>query len=451
MIPDPQYVQTPDGVHIAYKVIGRGGLDLVWPEPFTSLLEHMEKFPPLMEFIERLASSFRVVAFDPRGVGLSDRVSGELLPSLELRMADTIAVMDAVDSQRAAIFGWDDTGPLAILFAASHPERTTALVLYDTMASASPRPDYPYGYDDAQWDDYISDIASRWGTQAYADDHFRKVAPSLAGDAGLRRQWASVLRLGSSPGAAVAVARMERETDVGDVLPAIQVPTLVMTKKGCQMYTPDEGRYIASRIPGARFVSLEGGDHLPWAGDSEALVRQLEAFLGAVRDEEGFFDRVLATVLFTDIVGATKQVAALTDRRWRDVVERHHSAVRTLLARYRGAEIDTAGDGFFASFDGPARAVRCAQSIVEAVRPLDLEVRAGVHTGEVATINGKVGGLAVAIGARVGSLASPSEVLVSQTVKDLVAGSGLRFTDRGIHVLAGVPDEWHLYAATRVS
>jgi class 3 adenylate cyclase len=449
VIPDPRYVKTPDGVHIAYRVIGDHGLDLVWPEPFTSLLEHIERFPPLLEFMERLGSSFRVIAFDPRGVGLSDRVSGELLPSLETRMADVLAVMDAVDSRRAAIFGWDDTGPLAILFAASHPERTAALLLYATGATASPRPDYPHGWTDAEWDAWFADVEARWGSQAFADDHFRVVAPSLASDPQFRREWASVLRLGSSPAAAMAVARMERETDVRSLLPVIQAPTLVLSRRDCTYYTVEECRYLAARIPGARFVELEGADLLPWAGDSDAILQAIEDFLAEVRDEEGFFERVLATVMFTDIVGSTERVAALTDRRWREVVEQHHSTVRAMLARYRGTEIDTAGDGFFASFDGPARAVRCAQSIIDAMRPLDLEIRAGVHTGEVETINRKVGGLAVAIGARVGSLAAPSEVLVSQTVKDLVAGSGLQFTDRGTHVLKGVPDEWRLYAAAR--
>jgi class 3 adenylate cyclase len=451
VIPDPTYIKTRDGVHVAYKLIGDGPLDLIWPEPVTSVLEHMEKIPALTRLVQRLAVSFRLIAFDPRGVGLSDTVSGELLPSLEVRMTDMLAVMDAVGSQRAAIFGWGDTGPLAILFAASHPERTAALVLYDTGASASPKAGYPHGWSDAEWDRWIADIEQRWGSQAFADDHFRLVAPSLASDHELRRQWASILRLGSSPAAAIAVARMERDTDVRDLLPTIQVPTLVVCKSGCEMYTPAESRYMADSVPGAQFVELPGADHLPWAGDSEALVQVIERFLRDVRDEEAVFERVLATVMFTDIVGSTARVADLTDHRWRDVVERHHTRVRTLLARYRGLEIDTAGDGFFASFDGPARAVRCAHSIIDAVRPLELEIRAGIHTGEVETINSKVGGLAVAIGARVGSLAAPSEVLVSQTVKDLVAGSGLTFTDRGTHALKGVPDEWHLYAAGRES
>ena len=449
VIPDPKYAKTPDGVHIAYKVIGDGPIDLLWPEPFTSLLEHMSQIPPLARFVHRLGSSYRLIAFDPRGVGLSDHVSGELLPSLETRMADTIAVMEATDTARAALFGWDDTGPLAVLFAATYPERTAALILYDTGATASPHADYPFGWSDDEWDSWIADIELRWGTQAYADDHFRLVAPSLAADEHLRAAWASILRLGSSPAAAVAVARMERETDVRHILPAIQVPTLVLTRRGCEMYSPAEGQYLADQIPGARFVELIGVDHLPWAGDTDALVKEIDTFLGEVRDEEAAFDRVLATVLFTDIVGSTERASEMADRGWRDLAERHHSTVRALLARYRGQEMDTAGDGFFASFDGPARAVRCAQSLVKAVRPLDLEIRAGLHTGEVETINGKVGGIAVAIGARVGSKANASEVLVSQTVKDLTAGSGLVFQDRGEHELKGVPDRWHLYAVAK--
>ena len=280
-------------------------------------------------------------------------------------------------------------------------------MLYDTAATAIPHPDYPYGWQDREWDAWIADIEKRWGSQEYADDHFRTVAPSLAFDPELRKDWASVLRLGSSR-PPQSPSSDGRETDVRHVLPMIQVPTLVIARRECTMYTPAEGSHIAKHIPGARFVELTGADHLPWAGDSEALIRQIEGFLTDVRDEEASFERVLATVLFTDIVGSTGRAAALTDRGWRDVVERHHMAVRAMLARYRGTEVDTAGDGFFASFDGPARAVRCAQSIVDAVRPLDLEVRAGVHTGEVETINAKVGGLAVSIGARVGGLASPS-------------------------------------------
>jgi class 3 adenylate cyclase/pimeloyl-ACP methyl ester carboxylesterase len=448
VIPDPQYAKSDDGLHIAYKVIGDGPTDLLWPEPFTSVLEHMEQIPQLASFVQRLGSTHRLIAFDPRGVGLSDRVPDELLPSLEVRMADAIAVMNAVGSERAAIFGWADTGPLAILFAATHPERTTALFLYETGATSSPRVDYPFGWEEGDWDAWMADIEQRWGSQEFADDYFRLVAPSLATHTALRKTWASVLRLGSSPGAALAVTRMERETDVRHILPAIQVPTLVLYRSECTMYTVAEGRHIADHIPGAKFIELPGADHLPWAGDSDALINEIERFSASVRHEEAVFDRVLATVLFTDIVGSTETAVARGDRDWKELLERHHAVTRAMIARYRGAVVDTAGDGFFATFDGPARAVRCALAITDALRPVQVEIREGLHTGEVETIDGKIGGVAVNIGARVGACASPSEVLVSQTVKDLVAGSGLVFEDRGVHALKGIPDEWRLYSAS---
>ena len=446
-MPDPRYIKTEDGVHIAYKVIGDGPTDILWPEPFTSVLEHMEQIPQLASFVQRLSSTHRMIAFDPRGVGLSDRVPDDMLPSLEVRMADALAVMTAVGSERAAVFGWDATGPLAILFAATYPDRTLALYLFNTGATSSPRVGYPYGWEEAEWSAWMDDIEQRWGSQAYADDHFRLMAPSLAADPTLRKTWASVLRQRSSPGAALAFARMERETDVRHVLPAIQVPTLVISRRDCQMYTSAEGRHIADHIPGAKFVELPGADHLPWAGDSTELIIEIERFGTSVRREEAVFDRVLATVLFTDIVGSTETAATLGDRDWKELLERHHGVARAMIARYRGSVVDTAGDGFFATFDGPARAVRCALSISEALVPVKVEIRAGLHTGEVETIDSKVGGIAVNIGARVGAKAGPSEVLVSQTVKDLVAGSGLIFEDRGVHELKGIPDEWRLYLA----
>jgi class 3 adenylate cyclase len=259
--------------------------------------------------------------------------------------------------------------------------------------------------------------------------------------------WTNYYRQAASPGVAAALNQLERETDVRPVLRSVQAPTLVLHRKGEAVYLVDEGRYMARHIPGARFVELEGADHLPGDGDTGAVIEEIRRFLGSVRDEEASFDRVLASVLFTDIVGSTEKAAELGDRRWREAVEGHHATVRAILARYHGIEVDTAGDGFFATFDGPARAVRCAQAIVDAVRSLDLEVRAGVHTGEVETIDGKIGGIAVNIGARVGGMAGPSEVLVSSTVKDLVAGSGLEFEDRGERDLKGLPDRWHLYRA----
>jgi class 3 adenylate cyclase len=447
VIPDPSYVKTDDGVHIAYKVIGDGPTDILWPEPFTSVLEHMEQIPQLASFVQRLGASHRLIAFDPRGVGLSDRVPGELLPSLEVRMGDAIAVMNKAGSERAAVFGWDDTGPLAILFAATYPERTTALLLYDTGATSSPRADYPFGWEDAEWDAWMADIEHRWGTQAYADEHLQLVAPSLAGDPGLRKTWARVLRLGSSPGAAVAVARMERDTDVRHVLSAIQVPTLVMSRSECQMYTAAEGRYIAGRIPGAKFIELPGADHHPWAGDSDAVVREIERFSTSVRREEAVFERVLATVLFTDIVDSTATAATMGDDRWRVLIEDHDRIGQALIARFRGTFVRGTGDGLLATFDGPARGVRCAEAIVGAVQPLGLEIRAGLHTGEIEYGGNDLAGVGVHIGARVGAMAGGGEVWVSSTVKDLVAGSGLIFEDQGVHALKGIPDEWHLFSA----
>jgi class 3 adenylate cyclase len=443
--PEIRYAKTADRTHVAYLTLGRGPIDLLIPEPFTSNLESLWHIHPWARFIERLASFARVVVFDPRGVGLSDRVSEEQVPPLESRMADIVTVMDAVGSERAALFGFDDTGPLTAITAATYPERTMALVLYNTFSSGLRRSDYPLSMTEDQWASWISDIDRRWGQQSYADDHLRLVAPSLSADEELRRAWGSWLRLGASPATAMAISRWERDTDVRHVLSAIHVPTLVLHRKGDQVNTIDEGRYLAEHIAGARFVELDGDDHVPFAGDVEGLLAELERFLRSVRDEEAEWDRILATVLFTDIVGSTETAARLGDRRWGELAQRHHAAVRAMLARFRGHEVDTAGDGFFATFDGPARGVRCARAIVEAVLPLGIQIRAGVHTGEVETIGGKVGGLAVVIGARVGALAGPSEVLATSTVKDLVVGSGLSFEDAGEYELKGVPDRWRLY------
>ncbi len=443
--PEIRYAKTADGTHVAYLMLGGGPIDLLVPEPFTSNLEFLWQIHPWARFMQRLASFARVVVFDPRGVGLSDRISEEQVPPLESRMADVVTVMDHVGSERAAMFGFDDTGPLAAITAATYPERTMALILYNSFSSGLRRFDYPMSWTEDQWESWISDIDQRWGEQSYADDHLRLVAPSLAADEQLRRTWGSWLRLGASPAAAMAISRWERDTDIRHVLPAIHVPTLVLHRKGNQVNSLEEGRYLAEHIAGARFIELDGEDHVPFAGDVEGLLGELERFLGSVQDEEAGFDRVLATVLFTDIVNSTTRAAELGDRRWGELVERHHAAVRAMLARYRGTEVDTAGDGFFATFDGPARGVRCARAIAEAVLALGIEIRAGVHTGEVATIDGKVGGLAVVVGARVGALAGASEVLATSTVKDLTAGAGISFEDAGEHELKGVPDRWHLY------
>jgi pimeloyl-ACP methyl ester carboxylesterase len=442
---ETRYTITGDGLHIAYMVIGDGLVDLILPEVFTLSLEYVGIVPGMAPFLERLGSFARVIVFDPRDTGLSDREGGGQLPTLESRMADVTAVMAAVGSDRAAFLGWDDGGPLCTVFAATYPERTMALVLYATGAAGLNRDEYTIAWSREQWDDFIADIDKRWGSQSHADEHLRFVWPSAADDPDVRRAWASMLRVGASPGTAVMRHRMLRDTDVRHVLPAIHVPTLVLSLEHGPVYSIDECRYMADHIGGARFAIIPGSDHVPWGDGGDALAQEVERFLGAVRNEESELDRVLATVLFTDIVGSTEKMVELGNQGWKALVEHHHALVRSLILRYRGSEVDTAGDGFFATFDGPARAIRCGQAVTTAAHALGLNVRVGLHTGECELINGKVGGIAVVIGSRVAALARAHEVLVTHTVKDLVAGSGLAFEDIGEHNLTGVPDEWRLY------
>jgi class 3 adenylate cyclase len=359
-------------------------------------------------------------------------------------MDDLQVVLDEVGSERAALFGFSDGGCLCALFAATYPERTSALALYDTAAVGSVTGDFAWQWSDAMWSSYMDEMASGWGTRAYAEKVVPWFYPSLAGDEHATRWWARFMRQAASPNSAVAIERMWHQIDVRPVLPTIGVPTLVMHRVDDEIEDVEAGRDMARRIPGARFVELPGGDNMPWAGDQDAVLDEVEEFLTGVRRGPSL-DRVLATVLLTDIIGSTERAAALGDTRWAGVLEEHHAVVRRELERFRGIEIDTAGDGFLARFDGPARAVECARAIAEAVRDLGLEVRAGVHTGEIEIVGGDVRGIAVHIGARVMALAAPSEVVVSQTVKDLVVGSGLVFEDAGEHELKGVPDRWRLY------
>jgi class 3 adenylate cyclase len=446
-VPDIHYARSADGTHIAYQVAGDGPTDLLMVAPAYSNIELIWAIAGIGAFLEALTSIARIVLFDPRGTGVSDPLTIDRLPTLETRAADAVTVMEAAGSERPTLFGLDSTGPLAVFFAATYPDRTAALVLFGTYASGLRDEDYPWAWSAAEWDAHDREVVEGWGQPDFVEPFVRWMAPSAHLDREALSLWATYYRQAASPGMAVALNRLERETDIRPVLRTVQAPTLVLHRRDEAVYHVEEGRYIARHIPGARFVELEGGDHLPAAGDMSAVVDEIGRFLGSVRDEEASFDRVLASVLFTDIVGSTEKAAALGDRGWRELVEGHHATVRAILARYHGVEIDTAGDGFFATFDGPARAVRCARAIVDAVHALDLEVRAGVHTGEVETIDGKVGGVAVNIGARVGGMAGPSEVLVSSTVKDLVAGSGLEFEDRGERELKGLPDRWHLYRA----
>ncbi|HYY08144.1 MAG TPA: adenylate/guanylate cyclase domain-containing protein [Actinomycetota bacterium] len=442
--PETRYAKTADGVHVAYQVVGDGPIDMVFVMGWVTNIEVMWEDPDFARFLERLASFSRLILFDKRGVGLSDRVSEDRLPDLETRMDDVRAVMDAAGSERAVVFGVSEGGPMSMVFAATYPERTIALILYGTVADFTARsPDYKV--DPAA---YLASTEERWGTLDFARGEIANwAAPGHESDEHLVSWLASYMRRSASPGAALALERMNRQINATHALSSIHVPTLVIAKQGDLDFRIEQVRDTAARIAGARLVELPDDVHFPWVGAAGAVLDEVQRFVVAVGNEEAELDRALATVLFTDIVGSTQKAAELGDRRWKELLQEHHRRVRGQLARYRGVEVDTAGDGFFATFDGPARAVRCATSIVAAIAPLGIEVRAGVHTGEVETIDEKVGGMAVVIGARVGASAGPSEVLVSQTVKDLVAGSGLSFEDAGEHELKGVPDRWRLYRA----
>lgn len=445
MEPETRYARSGD-VSIAYQVAGDGPFDLVHVPPFVSHVELAWQVPAMAHVRRRLASFSRVIHFDKRGQGMSDRVSGA--PTLETRMDDVRAVMDAASSPRAALLGASEGGPMSILFAATYPERVWALVLAGSYARELWAPDYPWGTTEQEYLQYVERVEHRWGTPEFATDAAESLAPSA--DPPAKAALATLIRQSASPGAAVAYARMNREIDVRQVLPAIRVPTLVINRGGEAPEIVEGSRYLAEHIQGARHVELPGEDHAIFAGDPDAFLGEIEAFLvEAWQDSEAGEaepDRVLATILFTDIVGSTARAAELGDARWRELLQGHHAVVRRQLARFRGSEIDTAGDGFFASFDGPARAIRCACAISKGVRELGLEVRAGLHTGECERMDGKIGGIAVNIGARVASEAGPGEVLVSSTVRDLVAGSGIEFQERGTAALKGVPGEWRLFA-----
>jgi class 3 adenylate cyclase len=441
-IPATRYATTFDGVHIAYQVVGDGPTDLVFVPYDYSNIEANWELRHFSSFVHGLAGHARVLLLDCRGIGASDRATGPSTPTIEARMDDIRAVMDAAGSDRACLFGIESGATLCFPFAATFPERVTGVVVFGATAAGTTSEDYPWGWTYEEWEPWLARIGDDWGSEAFVRDLVGWVSPSLLTDAGSVATAGHLIRLAASPGDAQAHDRIIRDTDVRHVLPTIHVPTLVIHRTDDRVEPVEQGRYIADHVPGAEFLELDGEDHI-WPLDD--VLPHVTGFVRSLGEQEAEFDRVLATVLFTDIVDSSATAAELGDRRWRDLLERHHATVRALLARYRGVEIDTAGDGFFATFDGPARAIRCSLAIVSAVRSLSLEVRAGIHTGEVATIDGKVGGIAVNIGARVGGLAEPSEVLVSSTVRDLVAGSGLVFEERGEHELKGIPDRWRLY------
>ena len=422
-------------------MLGDGPVDLVYLQPWYSHIEIIWEEPRHERFLHTFASFSRLIIFDRRGSGMSDPMPIDRPPDMEARMDDARAVMDEVGSERAVIYGASESGALACLFAAAHPDRTIALVIHGSCAREAWAPDYPWGVTRERHEQLVRDIDAGWGTEEYVRGWFNSYGQEQFDDEMIA--WEAKLgRYSMSPGAAVAYERMTYEQDVRHVLPAIHVPTLILHR---EQDSPEDNRYLAEHIPGAEYISLEGFEHVPYLGDQDSVTREIERFVRSVRDEEAVLDRVLATVMFTDIVGSTETVARLGDQGWRDLVERHHAIVRSLLGRYRGSEVDTAGDGFFATFDGPARAVKCAAAIAGAVQPLGIQIRAGVHTGEVETVAGKAGGLAVVIGARIGATAGPSQVLASQTVKDLTSGSGITFEDAGEHELKGVPERWRLY------
>jgi class 3 adenylate cyclase len=428
-------------VNIAYQVVGDGPFDLIHVPPFVSNLELQWEEPAERRYFERLASFCRLIMFDKRGTGLSDRVA---VATLEERMDDLRAVMDAVGSQRAAVFGSSEGGALSILFTTTYPERVSALVLYGAYPRMAWAPDYPDGVPDEIWDAGLAHLEANWGRGLEGGLPLWALTPDRADDPEWRKVHARWERLSASPGAAVAIQQMIRGMDVRHLLSAIRVPTLVVYRTADFSHAVGS-RYLGAHIPGAKVVELEGSDYFPYLGDQDAILDEIEEFLTGVRPIPAP-DRALATVLFTDIVSSTERAAALGDDTWTRTLDRHDALVAREVERHRGRRINTTGDGMLATFDGPARAVRCAQAIRAAVRSLGIEVRAGLHTGEIELRGTDIGGIAVHIGQRVSALAGPSEVLASSTVKDLVAGSGIRFTDRGPHVLKGVPDQWRVFA-----
>jgi class 3 adenylate cyclase len=436
-----RYARNGDA-RIAYQVIGDGPLDVVVVPGFVSNVEYLWELPGVPEVFERFGSYARVITWDKRGTGLSDPI--DRLPPLEERMDDMLAVLDAAGSQQAALFGVSEGGPLSILFAATHPRRVSALVLYASAARMARDDGYEWGLpEDTYENERVRQmILDGWGDGALLDIF----APSYADDERMREIWGNYQRRGASPSMGLATMQAMMAIDVRDALPTISVPTLLLHRAGDRAIRPQSSRYMAERIPGARYVELDGSDHLWFAGDVDSIFDEVEEFLTGTR-RKVVTNRALATVLFTDIVDSTRMLRELGDRGWRNLLGEHETIVEAELARYRGREIKTLGDGVMASFDGPARAVSCAAAIRDRLRGLGVAMRAGVHTGECEIVGDDLAGVAVNIAARVAALAGPGEVLISQTVKDLIYGSGIELEDRGATELKGLPDSWRLFAA----
>jgi pimeloyl-ACP methyl ester carboxylesterase len=440
-VPPVQYAKNGD-VHIAYQVAGSGPPDVLFVTGALGNLRIWWEEPAAKRFWDRIASFSRLIIFDKRGMGLSDRGN---FGTLEDRMDDMRAVLDAVGSERATLFGLSEGAPLSVLFAATYPERAAGLVLYGAEVKEETTDDWPWGESTREeFEEAMKGVAERWNDGSSFTKYFM---PSAGEDERLSDWWRRLKTESFGPGDAIAYMRLAFEIDIRGVLPALDVPTLVMHQVGDQVCNVENGRYLAKHIEGARYVEIEGRDHVPWGPAGEAVLSEMHEFLTGTRAAPEP-DRVLATVLFTDIVDSTRRAVELGDRRWRDLLETHHRTVRDEVTRFRGRELDSAGDGIFASFDGPARGINCARSIVDSVKTIGLGVRAGLHTGECEIVGEKLGGIAVHIGARVASKAEAGEVLVSRTVRDLVAGSGIEFSDRGVAELKGVPGEWELFAVS---
>jgi class 3 adenylate cyclase len=432
-----------DGTALAYQVVGSSsGPDLLLVPGSVTHIEVLWQEPSVGRFLTRLAGFSRLILMDPRGLGLSDRLTD--VPTLDERVADVIAVLDAAGSERSTLFGNADTGPPAIAAAISRPERVSSLILCGTYAKASRSDDYPMGWTDDEWSDFQRWVRDDWGNEAGT---LRDVAPSRVDDDAFKRWWTTLMRLGASPRAVLLLGEMTMAVDVRDLLPRVSVPTLVMHRVGDRVNEIAHGRYLADRIPGARWVELPGEDFALWAGDLSTLADEVEEFLTGHRSGQEA-TKVVTTVMFTDIVASTERARTLGDSAWADLLEKHDALVRAELRRFGGQEVDTAGDGFLASFTSPTAAIRCARAVQEAAGRLRIQVRIGLHTGECDVIGGKPRGIAVHIGARVAAEADAGEVLISQTVKDLVAGSGLSLEDAGERELKGVPDRWRLYRVT---
>ena len=440
MAPETTYVKC-GGLHIAYQVIGEGDVDLVYVPGWVSHVELAWEEPTLARFLFRLASFSRLIIFDKRGTGLSDRVADRDLPTLEERMQDLKCVLDAVGSRRAALFGFSEGGNLCALFAATYPEKVAALALFGVFAKRVRSPDYPWAPDEKSREEEYARIEKEWGREM----DLAQLIPGKMDDKAFISRMATYFRRAASPSAAVALLKMNTTIDIRHILPSIQVPTLIMHRTGDLESHIDEGRWIANQVPGAQFIELDGSDHLPWVGNQEEVLDILEEFITGVKPKTNF-DRVFSNILFTDIVASTEKAASLGDTEWRKVLHSHNAIARQCILQYQGQEIDNTGDGFLVTFEGPLKAMACASAMLERCRSLGLQLRAGIHSGEIHKIGSEISGIAIHIAARIVDLAPAEEILISGSTRAIASDLGYHFLDRGSHVLKGVPDPCQVFS-----